>query len=319
MIKRIVKRLRYHYLASRVILVAAYPIIYFGRLAAWLKIRVKINGGQVTYYGTSLYFPRNIGVNILTRIYWNGDGGFEKYFGKFITAAFDRADVFFDVGSNFGFYSVLACKRNPHLFSYCFEPVDFLQRDNTVFHQANRVTNYQLVKKALGEEDGMSTLLVPAQAEFKFLITSATLSQEFAEAKGFGTVPATIEVERLDTFASALEANGRLNQTSAVLVKIDVEGFEYFVLKGARNFFQRFQPIVFIEIFMKGDNLKNILNFLEEAHYCVFAFSNIGLVHLESDLLCSYQGDRNFVLFPQKWAKLRIITHENFSTTIFRQ
>lgn len=48
-------------------------------------------------------------------------------------------------------------------------------------------------------------------------------------------------------------------------VKIDVEGFEYNVIKGMKNLLNQWRPIVYVEIF--EENYDNVSKLLEECGY----------------------------------------------------
>jgi len=49
------------------------------------------------------------------------------------------------------------------------------------------------------------------------------------------------------------------------VMKIDVEGFEYFVLKGAKNTIQKYSPVIIVEIF--DSNLQKVVDFMSSIGY----------------------------------------------------
>jgi hypothetical protein len=49
------------------------------------------------------------------------------------------------------------------------------------------------------------------------------------------------------------------------VMKIDVEGFEFLVLNGARNIIMKYRPVIIIEIF--NQNVEMVLNLLQKEMY----------------------------------------------------
>src|SRR5688572_27590413 len=98
-----------------------------------IRKKIKINGGSVTYYGYTLRFPNGVGMGILSNLYWKGERGFEEATGRVLIQLFKLNSVYFDIGSNFGFYSVLAKKVNPAIEVFAFEPFETMVRQNDLF------------------------------------------------------------------------------------------------------------------------------------------------------------------------------------------
>jgi len=79
----------------------------------------------------------------------------------------------------------------------------------------------------------------------------------------------SIQVKRLTTTID--EITGRFN-ISPKIIKIDVEGFEHLVLKGAEGTLERFRPIIFIEFHPEelrlcDTSVNDVLAFLRERGY----------------------------------------------------
>ena len=85
------------------------------------------------------------------------------------------------------------------------------------------------------------------------------------------------------------------------LIKIDVEGFEMKVLKGAKNTLKKDKPDLFIEIDndnlgKQGDSAESMINFLLENNYAIFDVSNSKkimnyneMLPKSRDIFCKYQ------------------------------
>src|SRR5260221_11284345 len=121
--KKFFRKLRYNLFVSHVLMALTRPFYLLALLLVrWISIKVKVNGTVVNYAGTTIRFPKSVGINICSRIYWLGTEGFEPLAGKTLLLLFMKADVFFDIGSNFGFYSVLGQKVMKGIEVFCFEP-----------------------------------------------------------------------------------------------------------------------------------------------------------------------------------------------------
>ena len=124
-------------------------------------------------------------------------------------------DIFFDVGANVGIYTLLASGLKKAK-AYCFEPIPstfyFLRMNIAANNLENLVTCYN---KGVGDK--------PATLSFA---SDMDTMNKVADAKYGGDV-IHAEVIRLDDFFKNISAN------EYCMLKIDTEGYEYNVLKGA--------------------------------------------------------------------------------------
>jgi FkbM family methyltransferase len=161
------------------------------------------------------------------------DGSFEREEFDLLTSAFRDVDVFVDVGANIGYYSCLALRSGKRVVA--FEP----QRANLDCLFFNVLANdlerrFEVYPIALSDRIGLLEL-------FGASGPSASMIQHWAGySSGFRQV---VPVNTLDNVLL-----GRFNGAS-VLVKIDVEGAEYSVLKGALDTLTRIpRPAWLIEV-----------------------------------------------------------------------
>ena len=133
--KKILKKLRYNFYISTVLKLTLVPIY---KICAFINFRISrhilINSGTVEYDGYKLSFPKNLGVNYISSLFWNGDDGFEKDVWKTLKPLILKSNYFFDIGSNIGFYSVLAKKVNLNIKVAAFEPIESIYNKNLKFH-----------------------------------------------------------------------------------------------------------------------------------------------------------------------------------------
>lgn len=164
-------------------------------------------------------------------------GVYEPLATAVFASLLDDGDTAIDVGAHYGDYTLVAASKVGSAGSvYAFEPqarVRALLERNLVLNGIRHVT---VVSEALADYDGESRLyscLDPVHTGGSSLSSAQVGQSEF-----FDTVP----VRRLDdVMSSQTEA-----RTKAL--KIDVEGQEAAVLKGARSLLRRTSPSVIFEV-----------------------------------------------------------------------
>jgi len=144
-------------------------------------------------------------------------------------------DVFYDIGANVGFFSVIGAKlvgEKGHVFA--FEPVP----ENAVYIRTNTETNnfsnITLDQRAVSDHSGTGELLLAKYSG------GATISKADTPPDMKGVVP--IDLVSVDD----LIAQRAIQPPS--LVKIDVEGAEMSVLRGMVKTIQQFKPILIYEV-----------------------------------------------------------------------
>lgn len=128
-------------------------------------------------------------------------------------------DVFLDVGANIGIYSLLASSVNGGAQVLAFEPHPTASdrlRENAAL---NRLTNIQVIEAALGEETGLGQM------------TTDLFEQNRIAGSGDTGIGTTV---RLATLDDELRQQ-RIDPACVAMVKIDTEGFESRVLRGAAS------------------------------------------------------------------------------------
>jgi FkbM family methyltransferase len=142
-----------------------------------------------------------------------------------------------DVGANDGMYSYAFARRAGAV--HAFEPLPGCAGIVRAYARANaRIHVHQV---ALSDQPGMRSLTIPVR-EGREIDTEASLivapTTEPGAAGAVGSRLVEIEVRTLDSFG--------LRDLS--LIKIDVEGHELGVLRGARETLRRERPAMMIEI-----------------------------------------------------------------------
>jgi FkbM family methyltransferase len=154
-----------------------------------------------------------------------------------------NGDVFFDIGANIGFFSMIAARQvGTDGAVYAFDPVPehvAAMRHNLAI---NSISHVSLSAVAVSDRNGTQTLFVPAES------TGARLAS-IADGNA-GHRRLDVEVATIDTMVE----RGALRPPD--VVKIDVEGAEVEVLAGMRRTLEQYSPIVLCE--MHGRNAEYV-------------------------------------------------------------
>lgn len=153
-------------------------------------------------------------------------------------------DVFYDVGASYGFYTYLASMLLTNGSVHAFEPnrlcSEYLKKN------AKRADNIRVNAFGLFDEDGRRPYY-GQDATFSSGSAGNSLVHEVSEDKALHELY-TVETVTLDTYVRSSEA--------PTVLKIDVEGGEFSVLKGAESFLKTQNPIVTMEVWGGEDGLK---------------------------------------------------------------
>jgi FkbM family methyltransferase len=153
---------------------------------------------------------------------------YEEKLTALVLAALRPGDVFLDVGGNEGFFSVLAGKTVGGLRVYCVEPQSRLQEVITENLVLNQVAGVERVQLAFSDREGTVCLYLSDSqntgASSLFVRSLPFLNRLFAS---FFTE--RVPCRTLDSFVRERGVS-RLR-----LVKIDCEGAEALILRGAAS------------------------------------------------------------------------------------
>lgn len=147
---------------------------------------------------------------------------------KTIEKLLQEDDCVIDVGNNIGCHSIPYSTIVENGTVYCFEPCE-LANDRFIKNcELNDVKNIELFKELLSDKEEDLPFNIDEQNFNKGVGRVDYNSSNFEHAK------------TLDSFLNELEGNIRL-------LKIDVEGHELNVLKGAQKLLKKYKPYIFIE------------------------------------------------------------------------
>ena len=206
----------------------------------------------------------------------------ESHITFFLERNLKQDSVFIDVGSNYGWHSIMSSNLCNEIYS--FEPQNYvynIQKENI---NQNNIKNIKLLNYGIGntnEHVNMSPI------NYADNVNVGDLS--------VGTGGEEIEIRTLDS----------LNLGRIDIVKIDVQGYEKFVLEGGINTISEYKPILIIELedhqlrkFGYGsDDLFKVINNMD---YHVYLLD----YHYPSDHVCVHKDNlHDFININYEWIK----------------
>jgi FkbM family methyltransferase len=191
----------------------------------------------------------------------------------------DPNRVSIDIGANKGVYTyrLKPLWRHVHAFEPLKECCDFIEP-----HDPERIT---IKNCALSDAEGELRLFIP-EIDGRAYYTRASL----VEPAG-GYQVRHVPVKKLDDFS--FDRVG--------FIKVDVEGHELSVLKGARELLQRDTPNLLVEIDLSGHSeevFNEVFNFLYELGYESFVYQNKALIQICGRELDFGASSINFIFRP---------------------
>jgi FkbM family methyltransferase len=199
-----------------------------------------------------------------------------------------KEGLFLDIGANIGIMSVTAARKFPQIQVHAFEPVisnaDALNRIVSFF----KLNNVTLHKVALGNQNGNIKMVMPVQNNVKFQGLSHVLHDSIKDNND-GEIY-EVPIYRLDEYQPIYASNQRI-----VGIKMDVENFEAFVVKGGLKLIEKHQPTLYIELW-DNDNRASCFKDLGLLGYLPYTLENEKLVLYDAQK----HHNHNFFFVPKK-------------------
>jgi FkbM family methyltransferase len=202
--------------------------------------------------------------------------------------------VFLDIGANIGIYSLIAANivgEQGKVYSFEPSPREFGRLIENV--KLNSVHNIECINVAVGANSGTSTLFVNP------LITSTNYVVPPPDILS-GSGENTVEVQRLsiDEFVEEKQID-RVH-----CIKIDVEGYENYVLEGMAGTVARDRPICIVELC--SGHLKrysadgrHLRTFFDQRNYVAYLISKKNMVEWPATIDLSSNGYYNVAFIPR--------------------
>lgn len=193
-------------------------------------------------------------------IYWNGYQSKNELI--LLERLLEPDMTFVDIGANMGEFTLFAAKRLPRGEVIAFEPqqaIFELLQENVKLNQFQQVTLYQA---ALSDHTGRAPIYTAVETEIHGALNEGLAS--LYESAYRGEVIGEVDLYRLDDI---LATCARVD-----IIKIDVEGAELSVLRGAVNILRQHRPLLLIEVnedglVAAGHTSNDLLGFLSGLGY----------------------------------------------------
>lgn len=177
----------------------------------------------------------------------------------------NKDSIFFDIGTNKGEYAYYAEQLIEPEHIYLFEPEKKLNKQLKALYK-----NCHIFDIALSHIKGIHSFKIPVINGVADNCLS-TLEVENKEDYETEAIIYEVKTDTLDNFIS-------VKQVTPDLIKIDVEGHELAVLKGAENYINTHHPTLIIEIEQrhhKNIEVENVFESFKSKGYKAFYFSKL--------------------------------------------
>jgi FkbM family methyltransferase len=166
--------------------------------------------------------------------------------------------VVYDIGANVGFFSILLARLvGPTGHVYAFEPVPANARQILYNARLNGFSNIHVDVAAVGGSEGRSA--------FRVTDFSTTGKLESVGAVGVQTDEIAASIRQLDAIVL------KRGTPAPALIKIDTEGAEAEILKGATEVLKCARPVLLIEL---HNTHEPVISILEAHNYVVHALGS---------------------------------------------
>jgi FkbM family methyltransferase len=218
-----------------------------------------------------------------------GDPGFERL-KKMVKESWNIMDVGSNIGTTALTFAQLASKGKV----MAFEPNSRTFKRLSENASLNKKMNISLNNVGLGEKDEQVKLYIIDETNpgMNRILNGTSVENVLGSE--------SITIKKLDDFIEK-EKISRVD-----LIKIDVEGYEFNVLKGAEKILNEFKPVLFIEvndanISQNGSSAKELISHLQKKGYTIFIADSmqkidltLPLQNMHIDILCLPLETTNF-------------------------
>lgn len=248
-----------------IILLLTKPALFLERLSiyfGWFRYLLFKSPIKRCLKGVCFEFDFSLGPYIKDMYF----GWYEPDVINFMESVLKPGDTFIDIGANIGYITARAASlvgKTGEVHS--FEPAPpYFQRLEKL-SKMNQGYKIVLNQYALGEEE----------KEVNLIINKKNIGNNYITSDNTSTDSIKVSMVRFDKYVKEL-INKRIK-----LIKIDVEVYEFFVLKGFLNYFENtsVRPIIICEIFLKyyprnGVTIIEFLEYMKQYGYKVYNISH---------------------------------------------
>lgn len=206
----------------------------------------------------------------------------EKDFFHFLSLLKDGNGDVLDIGANLGIMTVHLSKNLPNSAVHAIEPIpdniSVLKRIIKHFG-LTKVTVYET---AVGEEVGNVKMILPHQGKTRMQGLSHVKHESITEWNDGEEFQ--VPLNTIDNLINGQKIQG---------IKIDVENFEYFALKGGTRVIETNHPVIYTELW-NNDNRTRCMELMQHFNYSPFVVVSGEL----TPFLAHKHTNQNFIFLP---------------------
>jgi FkbM family methyltransferase len=209
---------------------------------------------------------------IVQRLFWQGEGGFERGEPQVWRRLCQRASRIVELGANIGYYTIIGSQAAPQVPYLAVEAVPHsaaMLRQNIDLNSATNVTVFE--GAVIGTDEEFVTISIP------------DVDRYGAPLGAFVSSEHNVLERRSERSVNVQAINARRLCTGADLIKLDIEGMEYSVLTSLRDYLIASRPTLVVEVLDAASPLKKLLSSLiATCGYQCYAITGQGLIQIDN-------------------------------------
>jgi len=198
---------------------------------------------------------------------------------KFLIENFKEEDIFYDIGANYGYFTLLAQEFIKTGEIHSFEPNPIIFELLKINADIRNFPNTHLNELALSNKKGIVEFYDRQITGFSF--QSSLIKKE--DLRNYKVIK--VRSEKIDDYIS--------DHRPPTVMKIDVEGAEKMILEGSKNLLKNYSPLIIIEIFNNEPYFETV-KILKNYGYSSFYFNNAGNLELIKDIFLFMKAKINY-------------------------
>lgn len=224
----------------------------------------------------------NYELNLANIVEWHLYFGFKEIAKEKLFQLHSQPLSIIDVGANIGEVSLSFARKYPNASVYGFEPHPTTFEKLKSNQSLNAFKNLQLLNLGLGAQKG-----------------EVFFEERMSGNPGMNRVTSDPEKSARQIQITTLDSFIEKNQVTTIsIIKIDVEGYEHEVLKGAVQLLTNYRPALFIELDdsnlkEQGSSAPDLIQFIESLGYLIehaetgeIISKNSNLKNSHFDIIC---------------------------------
>ena len=211
-----------------------------------LKFHFAIEGDVVVALENkeSFLITGNITSPITQTLFWGGVHAFENEEFPFFTKLISSCNLMLDIGSNIGYYTLLAKRFQPNIKVIAFEPMPSVFKYLNKNIQINHYKNVFTEQLALSNINGNASFYTRINPRMKSIVDQLPGDSSLDSSIVQSAIEVQVKLETLDNYVKQhLSENEKID-----FIKIDTEATEHLVFQGAENVLKNHRPIIMCEV-----------------------------------------------------------------------